>query len=241
MNAAAGAYVFIAQRLSLVSRPTMSLIALAAREISIYNYLMHQDDQSSRGFATGIAARLVEAVRAEQVANEIVDEHVAAFLGINRTDSRCLDILERRGRMTAGALAEESGLTTGAVTALVDRLERAGYLRRTRDTIDRRKVFIELTPLMTSMTEKLFYNMKEMFEGMMERLTPKEVEAITYFLRAGTYINGHRARLLKEHLPTGNASAEERLAAASVYDKVARRLAPAIAEHLRTDDFAKKV
>jgi DNA-binding MarR family transcriptional regulator len=217
-----------------------SLMGLAPHEISTYNYLMDQDNQSSRRISPELAEKLVGAVRAEQVANEIVDEQVAEFLGINRTDGRCLDIVERHGRMTAGALAAESGLTTGAVTALVDRLEAAGYLQRVRDTADRRKVFIELTTLMTTITEKLFYNMEEMFQGMMERLTPREVEAITYFLRAGTYINGHRARLLKEHLPTGAATAEERLAAASVYDKAARKIGPVIAEQLRTDDFATK-
>jgi DNA-binding MarR family transcriptional regulator len=216
-----------------------SLIALARAEASTYNYLMHRDNQSSRGISQELADRLVGAVRAEQVANEIVDEQVTEFLGINRTDSRCLDIVERHGRMTAGALAEESGLTTGAVTALVDRLERAGYLHRIRDTADRRKVFIELTPLMTRITEKLFYNMDGMFKGMMERLTPTEVEAITFFLKAGIFINAQRARLLKEHLPAGMATAEERLAAASAYDKAARKAAPAITERLRGEDFGR--
>lgn len=201
---------------------------------------MHQDTRSSRDISAELADGLVEAVRSEQVAHEIADEHVTEFLGINRTDSRCLDIVERRGRMTAGALAEESGLTTGAVTALVDRLERAGYLRRVRDTADRRKVFIELTPLMTSITEKLFYNMEEMFQGMMERLSPRDVETITYFLKASIYINSQRARLLGEHLPPGAATAEERLAAASAYDKAARKLAPAMAALLRSGKLGAK-
>jgi DNA-binding MarR family transcriptional regulator len=200
---------------------------------------MNQDTQSSRGISRELAEKLIGAVRSEQVANEIVDDHVAQFLGINRTDGRCLDIVERHGRMTAGALAAESGLTTGAVTALVDRLETAGYLQRVRDTADRRKVFIELTPLMTTITEKLFYNMEEMFQGMMERLTPGEVEAITYFLKAGILINGHRARLLKEHLPSGAVSTKERLAAATSYDKAARKLAPTIAAQVRSGDVGE--
>ena len=216
---------------------TPGLIALASSEISTYNYLMNQDNQSSRGISPELAEKLVAAVREEQVANEIVDDHVALFLGINRTDGRCLDIVERHGRMTAGALATESGLTTGAVTALVDRLEAAGYLQRVRDTTDRRKVFIELTPLMTTITKRLFYNMEEMFQGMMERLTPRDVEAITYFLKAGILINGHRARLLKEHLPANAASTDERLAAASAYDKAARKLAPSIAAQVKTGDL----
>ena len=216
-----------------------SLITLAPVEISKYNYLMDQDNQSSRGIPRELAQNLVAAVREEQIANEIVDDHVALFLGINRTDGRCLDIVERHGRMTAGALATESGLTTGAVTAVIDRLESAGYLQRVRDASDRRKVFIELTPLMTAITKRLFYNMEDMFQGTMSRLTVRDVEAITFFLRAGIYINGHRARLLKEHLPIDAATAEQRLEAAGAYDKAARRLAPSIAAQLRTGGVDK--
>ncbi len=51
----------------------------------------------------------------------------------------------RAGGVTAGALAAEAGLTTGAVTGVVDRLERAGYARRVRDATDRRRVQIEVT------------------------------------------------------------------------------------------------
>jgi DNA-binding MarR family transcriptional regulator len=59
---------------------------------------------------------------------------------------RCLDILQRGEAMTAGDVARESGLTTGAVTAVLDRLERAGYVRRRRDTEDRRRVLVEVVP-----------------------------------------------------------------------------------------------
>ena len=52
---------------------------------------------------------------------------------INRTDGRCLDIVENQGPLTAGRLAELSGLTSAAVTAVLDRMERAGYARRVRD------------------------------------------------------------------------------------------------------------
>jgi len=59
---------------------------------------------------------------------------------------RCLDILGRRGPMTAGQLSDESGLSTGAVTFLLDRLELAGMVKRRRDTDDRRRVWVELVP-----------------------------------------------------------------------------------------------
>ena len=68
------------------------------------------------------------------------------LLGLNRTDTRCLDIIERLDGVSAGRLASEAGLSTGAVTTVLDRLERAGYARRVPDPGDRRRVLVELTP-----------------------------------------------------------------------------------------------
>jgi len=215
-----------------------SLIALAPAEISIYNYLMNKDIQSSRGISREQAMRMVRAVRVEQVVNDAVDEEVSQFLGINRTDGRCIDIVERLGRVTAGTLAAESGLTTGAVTALVDRLEAAGYLQRVRDTGDRRRVFIELTPLMKELTKKLFYNMEGMYRAVLERMTPEDAAIIAFFLEAGTYINRQRVRLMREHLPGRKATSEERLAAAAAYDRSARQIADDIDRAIRDERFS---
>jgi DNA-binding MarR family transcriptional regulator len=83
--------------------------------------------------------------RRYQNASDEFEETVAEHLGMNRTDLRCTDIIERRGRLTAGDLAREAGLTTGAVTSILDRLERLGTVRRVRDKEDRRRVMVELT------------------------------------------------------------------------------------------------
>jgi DNA-binding MarR family transcriptional regulator len=71
---------------------------------------------------------------------------VAEQAGISSSDMDCMDFLNMEGRMTAGRLAELTGLTTGAITGVVDRLEKAGYVRRERDDSDRRKVFIAPVP-----------------------------------------------------------------------------------------------
>lgn len=66
-------------------------------------------------------------------------------LGLNPTDHKCLDVMIRnRTQMTASQIAEETGLSTGAITGVVDRLEKAGYVRRKRDQNDRRLVFINV-------------------------------------------------------------------------------------------------
>ncbi|MFI9598051.1 MarR family transcriptional regulator [Nonomuraea sp. NPDC052265] len=70
---------------------------------------------------------------------------VAARAGINVTDFNCLAVLDKEGPMTAHELAEHIGLTRGgAITAAIDRLERAGYASRRRDATDRRRVLVEL-------------------------------------------------------------------------------------------------
>src|SRR5262249_50475729 len=95
---------------------------------------------------SALLTELFTEIRAGQNAVDAMDDAAAAYLGINRTDFRCLDVIDRRGRMTAGELAVESGLTTGAITAVLDRLERGGFVRRSRDDEDRRRIFVELTP-----------------------------------------------------------------------------------------------
>jgi DNA-binding MarR family transcriptional regulator len=64
---------------------------------------------------------------------------VADELGLSITDHKCLDLIHRFGAMPAGRLAELTSLTTGAVTGMIDRLEKAGYVKRANDSKDRRK------------------------------------------------------------------------------------------------------
>ena len=69
---------------------------------------------------------------------------IANLAGVSVTDLKCLDYVDRMGDVTAGDLARVTGLTTGAITAAIDRLEKAGLARRERSETDRRKVFIRL-------------------------------------------------------------------------------------------------
>ena len=83
-----------------------------------------------RGSRAELLAEVARELRGYQSALDAFDEAVAERLGINRTDLRCLDLLSQHKRLTAGALARASGLTTGAVTFVLDRLERRGLVRR---------------------------------------------------------------------------------------------------------------
>jgi DNA-binding MarR family transcriptional regulator len=70
---------------------------------------------------------------------------IADTLGLHITDHKCWDLIRQYGAMPAGRLAELTGLTTGAVTGIIDRLEQAGYVRRTSDPKDRRRTIVEPT------------------------------------------------------------------------------------------------
>jgi DNA-binding MarR family transcriptional regulator len=82
-----------------------------------------------------------------EISTETIMFHqaVADVLGLHITDHKCLDFIYRYGAMPAGKLAELTGLTTGAVTGIIDRLEEAGYVRRVNDPKDRRRTIVEPT------------------------------------------------------------------------------------------------
>jgi DNA-binding MarR family transcriptional regulator len=93
----------------------------------------------------GLLAAVGDRVQAFQDATDEVDEAVARRVGLNRTDLRSVSVLSRMGAMSAGALAEATGLTRGAMTTALDRIEAAGFATRVSDQQDRRTVRVELT------------------------------------------------------------------------------------------------
>jgi len=146
-------------------------------------------------------AELLESIhhacRAFQNAADEVDEAVCGKIEINRTDLRCLDILERLGPMTAGELAAHSGLTTGATTTLIDRLERSGFAARSRDTGDRRKVLIDLTSRVRSMADEFYGGMAERWDALARQFSDDDLTAIVSFLEAARSINAEHAADLR--------------------------------------------
>ncbi|MEQ1769644.1 MAG: MarR family transcriptional regulator [Devosia sp.] len=137
--------------------------------------------------------------RQNQAATDLFDERLGDFLGINRTDGRCLDAISRLGRVSAGQLAIESGLTTGAVTAVIDRLELAGYVQRARDPLDRRKVWVEPTPHVTQLVEMIFGVYDTLGPMMMLHFSGEQLRGVLAFLRMGTRINAELAAGLHEN------------------------------------------
>lgn len=140
---------------------------------------------------------------------DAIDQSVCAILGINRTDARCIDIIERHGKVTAGDLAAESGLTTGAVTALLDRLERAGTVRRVRDTDDRRRVLVELTPDAKRTSAELYGPMTEAAAALLSRYGRDELLLIRDFLRRGREMSTEQLARIQASATTPRTRAAE--------------------------------
>ena len=124
-------------------------------------------------------------VRRAQNRSDAYDEAVADAVGINRTDHRCLDILENEGGATAGRLAELMGLSTGAVTTVLDRLERAGLARRVRDEHDRRKVNVVVTEKAGALIWPFYEPLMKMSERLYVRYSDEQLALVLDFLEAG--------------------------------------------------------
>ena len=128
---------------------------------------------------------LVDEFRVSGNLDGAFDNLAAQRLGVNMTDLRCLDIIESRSGLTAGELALEAGLTTGAVTGVVDRLERAGYARRARDPADRRKVNVEVTPAFYARAEEVWAPLRREWDAALtSRFTSEQLDSVIEFLRA---------------------------------------------------------
>jgi len=98
---------------------------------------------SGAGTREDLLAGMSETMRIYMARAVVFQDAVAKSVGLNSTDLQCANLLLLHGSATPGELAERSGLTAGgAVTAVIDRLERRGLVHRSRDTVDRRRVII---------------------------------------------------------------------------------------------------
>ena len=128
---------------------------------------------------------LENALRRSSAQGVIFGQTVANTVGISGSDLECLDFLNLEGRVTAGRLAEVTGLTTGAVTGVVDRLERAGLVRRERDPADRRKVFIAIVPESVAKIGRFYEHMQRGMVKLWESYSDVELRLLLEFATKG--------------------------------------------------------
>jgi predicted transcriptional regulator len=130
----------------------------------------------------GLEATFEESLRRASSLMYLMSQAAAERIGINATDLNCLNILSLGGAITAGQLAQATGLTTASITGVVDRLEQAGYVRRERDTRDRRRVVIHLIlePVLRDVVT-VFAPMIEAWQQAAAGYTDAELELILDF------------------------------------------------------------
>jgi DNA-binding MarR family transcriptional regulator len=129
--------------------------------------------------------QLIREFRTSGNQDDAFDALAAERLGVSESDLRCLNIVENAGGISAGELAVEAGLTAGAVTGVIDRLERVGYARRVPDPADRRRVTVEVTPAFYTAAGRIWAPMAAEWHSLLaKRFTIEELERIVAFLRA---------------------------------------------------------
>jgi DNA-binding MarR family transcriptional regulator len=111
-------------------------------------------------------------------------EAIAAQLGMSATEWKCLSLLDQHGPSTAGSMAQLSGFTTGAITGIVDRLERAGYACREPHPNDRRSIVIRSLGLgeLKGKIAQIFASLGRATGSLAARYTPAELAAIQSYL-----------------------------------------------------------
>ena len=107
---------------------------------------------------------------------------VASFARLHETDQECLDLLDWTGPITAGEIGTHLGLSSGAVTGLLDRLEADGWVRRERDSADRRRIIVHMSHERGAELWPLYQPLSEAIEAYRDQLTDRDLRVIVEFL-----------------------------------------------------------
>ena len=147
-----------------------------------------------------LLARVAASLRALSTDIDRLDQAAADRYGLNRTDMRALDILGQAGPLAPTDLARQLGFTTGGVTTVLDRLERAGYIRRRPDTSDRRRLVVEATAATTARDQEVFGDLIRQTGELLATYTDDQLQVIDDFLtRARQLTAGHADTLSRRH------------------------------------------
>src|SRR3954452_5951956 len=128
---------------------------------------------------------LEHAVRKSSGLGVIFGQGVASRVGVASSDLECLDFLVIEGRVTAGRLAELTGLTTGAITGVIDRMEKAGLVRRERDEEDRRKVYVVVVPEAIAKVGRFYEPLQKAVTTDWEGYSDAELKLLLRFMTQG--------------------------------------------------------
>ena len=137
---------------------------------------------SHRPDRAALLAAVLREVRRMTAQSVLISQAVSERFGLSSSDLECLDLALLSGGATAGEFAKATGLTTGAITGVIDRLERAGYVRRGRDPADRRKVIVRARPAMTRRIAPLYDSLQREMTAIWSTYSDEELALIADFL-----------------------------------------------------------
>lgn len=135
--------------------------------------------------------RLWELGRTMSTQTVFLHQAIAQGAGLNATDTKCVDLILRceNEHVTAGWLSQQSGLTTGAITHILDRLEKRGYIQRIRDTEDRRRVFIQVKPESLKSLAPKYEAIGTAYMAILEEFTDEELNLICHYLEKASEVS----------------------------------------------------
>lgn len=160
---------------------------------------MSKVNQNRRAATEEIVGKLA---RRHSTAVVLFHHAIAELLGIGPSDHKCLDLLRERGPMTGSELAAVSGLTTGAITGVVARLEQAGYVTRQPHPRDRRMQILQLA-LKVSPIHDAIEPLRQDVAQVLDKFDSPQLAAIDEFLTASTELLYRHAALLRVHTLSG--------------------------------------
>jgi DNA-binding MarR family transcriptional regulator len=133
-----------------------------------------------------LVARVGVAVRKMGAQSVITSRTVADRFSLHTTDLEVLDLIFLRKQASAGELAGATGLTSGSVTALIDRLANAGYVERCNDPSDRRKVLVRIRQDAVAPIKSVYTGMQKKMTALWSTYNARDLETIIDFLTRST-------------------------------------------------------
>src|SRR6188472_2541527 len=176
---------------------------LAVAPFSIVVQYLHRADNDPRQGAMSTMNRdtidsVVRSLRRVNLQGSFFGQTVAIRFGLSESDVEALSVLLDSGAATAGRLSELMGLTSGAVTRVIDRLEQAGYVRRVPDPADRRRVIVEVVPEKISAVQETMDRVGDKGAEEIAHYSDEELAVINDFLTRMADITHEEAAALRD-------------------------------------------
>jgi DNA-binding MarR family transcriptional regulator len=151
----------------------------------------HATDQAS-----SLVTKVISGAREFSIGTVMFHQAVGRFLGVNVTDMKCLDILVMKGSASPTELAEHTGLSSGATTAVIDRLEKAKLIERHPHPTDRRGTTLVLTKVAMRRLPSLFASLAKAMQALVSSYSQEDLAVLAdFFAKSGLLWRAEREKL----------------------------------------------